>query len=146
MFGTVFRILDEKNRIVLPPAFRNELEGDFYISASLEKILEIRSQTEFDLLAQKIGKANSLDPKLRDFARYFFGNTVKVSVDKQGRFLIPKNLLDLAAIEKKLYLIGVNNKIEIWPEQRYEQFYAKFSDSEVTADLEKELLKTGVEL
>ncbi|MXR44153.1 transcriptional regulator MraZ [Mycoplasma hyopneumoniae] len=146
MFGTVFRILDEKNRIVMPPAFRNELEGDFYISANLEKILEIRSQTEFDLLAQKIGKANLLDPKLRDFARYFFGNTVKVSADKQGRFLIPKNLLDLATISKNLYLIGVNNKIEIWPEQRYEQFYAKFSDSEMTADLEKELLKSGVEL
>ncbi|MBG0730727.1 division/cell wall cluster transcriptional repressor MraZ [Mycoplasma sp. 'Moose RK'] len=146
MFGTIFRVLDEKNRIVMPPAFRNELDGDFYISANLEKILEIRSQAEFDLIAQKIGKANSLDPKLRDFARYFFGNTVKISVDKQGRFLIPKNLLDLAAIEKKLYLIGVNNKIEIWPEQKYDEFYAKFSDSEMTKDLEKELLESGVEL
>ncbi|MCN0157842.1 division/cell wall cluster transcriptional repressor MraZ [Mesomycoplasma ovipneumoniae] len=146
MFGTVFRILDEKNRIVLPPAFRDELDGDFYISANLDKILEIRSQAEFDIIAQKIGKANSLDPRLRDFARYFFGNTVKVSVDKQGRFLIPKNLLDLAAVKKRIYLLGVNNKIEIWPEERYDQFFAKFSDSNVTADLEKELLKSGVEL
>lgn len=146
MFGTVFRILDEKNRIVMPPAFRNELDGDFYISANLEKILEIRSQSEFDLIAQKIGKANSLDPKFRDFARYFFGNTVKITADKLGRFLIPKNLLELASIEKKLYLIGVNNKIEIWPEQKYEEFNAKFSNNEMTESLGKELLESGVEL
>lgn len=146
MFGTILRALDEKNRIVLPPNFREEIGEQFYLSISLEQILEIRSKHNFDALAEKLNQRNSLDKSFRDFTRYFFGNTVKVSLDGQGRFLIPKNLLDLATIEKQLYLVGVGKKIEIWPKHRYEAFNSFFTDKENVAKLEEKLVESGVEL
>ncbi|CAT04988.1 Protein mraZ [Mesomycoplasma conjunctivae] len=146
MFGTSLRILDEKNRIVIPPSFRENLGTEFYISINLDQLLEIRNQAEFDAIIEKITKANSLNKNLRNFARYFLGNSVKVSIDKQGRFLIPKHLLDLAAIDKKLYLVGVGKKIEIWPQQKYEAFNTWFQNKDNIVELEEELINSGVEL
>ncbi|WP_338040472.1 division/cell wall cluster transcriptional repressor MraZ [Methylocucumis oryzae] len=54
-------------------------------------------------------------------------------MDTQGRLLIPEKLRKLAKLDKKLVLIGVGNKFEIWREDVYsagEQAFMAGSDSE----------------
>ena len=41
------------------------------------------------------------------------------SKDKQGRILLPGNLLNYAAIEKEAVVAGVGNRVEIWSSERW---------------------------
>ncbi|MXR06473.1 transcriptional regulator MraZ [Mycoplasma hyorhinis] len=147
MYGTNLRTLDEKNRLAIPSIYRQELGNVFYISLSLDQVLEIRSAEEFDKIKNKISQANSLNKNIRNFARFFFSNTTQVSPDKQGRVLLPKNLIELSAIQnKELILVGVGKKLEIWPKDRFNQLQSQFQDADNIEILEKELLESGVEL
>ena len=43
-----------------------------------------------------------------------------VDIDGSGRFLIPKDLLSFAGLEKEIVLSSSVNMIEIWDKKRYE--------------------------
>ena len=43
-----------------------------------------------------------------------------VNVDASGRFLIPKDLLSFASLDKEIVLSSSVNMIEIWNKERYE--------------------------
>lgn len=91
-------------------------------------------------------KNNSLNKDFREFTRFFFGNTIEATFDKSGRVVIPKNLLLQSAIEKDIYLIGVGEKLEIWPKDRYEKQQEKFQDDDEIEKLQIKLFESGVEL
>lgn len=146
MFGNFFKTLDEKNRIIIPANLREELGEIFFISLGLDKIIEFRSQEEFKRIQEKINQENMINKKVREFARFFFGNTTQVSCDKQGRVLLPKNLLDSTAINKDVYLVGVGKKIELWPAEKYEEITSQYSDEKTIEELEQALAEAGVEL
>ncbi len=50
----------------------------------------------------------------RAFVRFFFSGAHELELDKQGRTLIPQNLLEYGQIQKEIVSIGVSNRIEIW--------------------------------
>ncbi|MBN3534536.1 division/cell wall cluster transcriptional repressor MraZ [Mycoplasma procyoni] len=146
MFGNHLKPIDDKNRITIPAEFRAELGEKFYFSLSLDKVIEIRSESEFERIKQKIQNNNSLNKNLRDFARFFFSNTTEATFDKLGRVVLPKNLLKLTAINSEAYLIGVGSKLEIWPKDRYEEQTNKFMDEDNLEELQEKLFESGVEL
>lgn len=43
-----------------------------------------------------------------------------VSLDKQGRILIPSMLRTAAALEKEVVFVGMMNRVEIWDKERLE--------------------------
>jgi MraZ protein len=42
-------------------------------------------------------------------------------LDGNGRFLLPKNMLTYAQLEKDVMLVGMGNKVEIWNPSLYEK-------------------------
>lgn len=55
------------------------------------------------------------------FLRKFFMETAQLSLDSNNRLLLPKQILDLAQIDKEILLIGAGNKIELWNPQIFNQ-------------------------
>ena len=53
--------------------------------------------------------------------RNFLSGVVTVELDNNGRFLIPKNMLGHAQIEKEVILVGTGNKVEVWNPAIYEK-------------------------
>ena len=55
-----------------------------------------------------------------------------MELDGSGRFLIPKQMLNYAQLEKQVVVVGMGNKVELWnPELYKEQLYDnqnEFSD------------------
>jgi MraZ protein len=48
-----------------------------------------------------------------------FKNKEKISVDQAGRILIKENLREFAALDKKVLIMGMDDRVEIWnPEAR----------------------------
>ena len=53
--------------------------------------------------------------------RFFIAGAIDAEVDKQGRILLPANLLQHAGIEKEAVIAGVGNRAEIWSKAEWEK-------------------------
>jgi MraZ protein len=69
----------------------------------------------------KISGLNEFNEEYRKLQRNFLSGVVTVELDANGRFLIPKNMLTYAQIDKDAILIGMGNKVEIWNPGVYEK-------------------------
>ena len=72
----------------------------------------------------------------RSFNRYMFGSATEVEVDTLGRVLIPDFLTDRAKLKGKVAVIGVQDRVEIWNEEAW-QNYKKVVEKEADQLAEK---------
>lgn len=59
--------------------------------------------------------------EFRKLQRNFLSGVVTVELDGNGRFLLPRNLLTYAQIDKEAILVGMGSKVEIWSPAVYEK-------------------------
>ena len=114
--------VDSKNRIMMPSEFRENLKGDFYITKGPENSLIIYTEEEFVKQSQKLDERINESKKNRAIKRLFFSSTVKMSLDKQGRILLNKNLKYYSGIKDEAMIIGNNATIELWDRERWQAY------------------------
>jgi len=128
--------LDAKGRLVLPARIKNGLPetsgSELVVGLGFEKCLIVYPILEFKKLYAKVAGLSEFNPDYRRLQRNFFrGNTV-VELDNSGRFLIPKQMLNYAQLEKQVVVVGMGNRVELWnPDLYKEQLYDnqnEFSD------------------
>ena len=132
---------DVKGRVFLPAIFRKQLQE------SAEEYLIMRKDTFQSCLVlypesawneqmnQLRDRLNRWDPKHQALFRQFVSDVEIISLDSNGRFLIPKRYIRLANIEQDVRFIGMDNTIEIWAKEIAEK---PFIDPEV---FKKELIE-----
>lgn len=115
---------DAKGRIVLSAAFKKALaEGEdrFVVRKDLFEdclVMYPYSYWEEELVKLR-QKLNPYDREHKQFLRDFFRATAEVSLDSNGRFLIPKRLMEQVDAERDVVLIGVDRYIELWSKEAY---------------------------
>ena len=144
--GQFERSIDSKNRVVLPPSFKNDLGNIFYLTISSGKKLEIRNVQEFENFVDKIDQNNQLDPNIQKSKKFILARTIKVETDKLGRFLIPENFLKAIAIKKTISFVGMGRIIEIWASENLEMQLDELENDSTIDDLAAEMLKKGYKL
>jgi MraZ protein len=134
--------LDTKGRLVLPARIKAQLpseEGnELVIRRGFEPCLIIYPMVEFKKVFSKISGLSEFNEEYRKLQRNFFSGTATVELDANGRFVIPRNMLGYAQLEKDLILIGMGNKVEVWNPSIYEKHLIKDS-SELSKLAEKYL-------
>ncbi|MCX8057840.1 MAG: division/cell wall cluster transcriptional repressor MraZ [Spirochaetes bacterium] len=141
-YGEYFCSLDEKSRIILPSTFRNQDgEGDssnidsgkerWVITRGFEKCLLLYPEGNWEEVIKKFSE-NLLYKNKEDrlFMRFFIFPAKNIELDKQGRFTIPKPLLNYAGIVKDVVLLGAIQKIEIWSLENWEGLF-KYSGDQI---------------
>ena len=117
--------LDAKGRIVLPARIKAQLPDsggqELVIRKGFEPCLIIYPMVEFKKVFSKISGLSEFNEEYRKLQRNFFSGTFTVELDNNGRFLIPKNMLSYAQLEKDCVLVGMGNKVEIWNPSVYEK-------------------------
>lgn len=117
--------LDAKGRLVLPSRIKAQLpEGDgneLVIRRGFEPCLIIYPMVEFKKVFSKISGLSEFNEEYRKLQRNFLSGVVTVELDSSGRFLIPKNMLAFAQIDKDVTLVGLGSKVEIWNPSTYEK-------------------------
>lgn len=117
--------LDSKGRLVLPARIKAQLpengSGELVIRRGFEQCLIIYPMVEFKKVFSKISGLNEFNEEYRKLQRNFLSGVVTVELDNNGRFLIPKNMLAYAHIEKDAVLVGTGTKVEIWNPSVYEK-------------------------
>jgi MraZ protein len=134
--------LDAKGRLVLPARIKAQLpsgEGnELVVRRGFEPCLIIYPMVEFKKVFSKISGLSEFNEEYRKLQRNFFSGTATVELDSNGRFVIPRNMLSYAQLEKDLTLVGMGNKVEVGNPSIYEKHLIKDS-SELSKLAEKYL-------
>ncbi|ABS40950.1 mraZ protein [Clostridium botulinum F str. 230613] len=131
--------LDTKNRIIIPAKFREELGKNFVLTKGLDGCLYVYPKSQWEVLQKKLETLPLTNKNARAFVRFFFSGAHELELDKQGRTLIPQNLLEYGQIQKEIVSIGVSNRIEIWSKEKWEEYNNSNIDYDSIAEQMSEL-------
>ena len=145
--GNIEAKTDAKGRAFLPAIFRKVLQ------AAGEEVLVLRKDVhqrclvlypestwnrKMDALLEKIDEWDDVGQLV---LRQYVSEVEVLTLDGNGRFLIPKRYLQMADIEQAVRFIGVNDAIEIWATEKTTEPF--LSPEEFSAKL-KELMTSGL--
>ena len=126
-YGEYIHSLDRKNRVIIPSRFRETIKEmcieKLYITRGLDECLFVFPESEWKVQENKFKAMSFLKKEVRKFKRLFFSGAVPCVPDKQWRILVPDYLKEYANLSKKIMIVGVSNRIEIWDAKKWEEFY-----------------------
>ena len=121
--------LDKKGRIIMPAKFRENLGDSFIMTFGLEKCLFVYPMEEWEKLSHNLQNLPMGKKDSRAFKRTLASRASINNFDQQGRVIISKYLRDYAEIEKKVVIIGVFERIEIWDFERWTVYARETEES-----------------
>lgn len=127
--GQYQHTLDNKGRVSIPKNFRKQLKEVAILTRGLDNCLFLYPIEEWKRLSEQIQDLPLTAQDARSFSRYLFSGAIEVSCDNLGRIVIPDYLLTHAYLEKKLVIIGVLNRAEIWSDKMWLRFNKKINRS-----------------
>lgn len=127
--GEYHHSIDEKGRLIIPSKFRNELGESFIVTRGLENCLFVYSLIEWEKIVTKLKKLPFTKKDARNFTRFFLSGATVVEFDKQGRININSPLINYANLKKECVVVGVNDRLEIWSKDSWENFFNDNSDN-----------------
>jgi MraZ protein len=137
--GEYQHAVDNKNRMIIPSKFRDSLGEGFVLTKGLDGCLYAYTMEEWKVLEEKLKKLPLTSKDARAFVRFFFSGANEIDIDKQGRALIPQNLMEYAGIKKEIISIGVSTRIEIWGKEKWEDYNSQNIDYDAIAEKMSEL-------
>ncbi len=115
--------LDEKNRFVLPQEMRYGLIEQGVLEASLALglggCIAMYRRSDMEKIVEQFRRKQNVG-KYQKFFTLFFSTLYHTSCDKLGRIVLPPALKKAVGITKEIVIAGVLNRIEIWPQNRFD--------------------------
>jgi MraZ protein len=127
--GEFRHTLDDRSRVAVPARFRTRLGAGATLARWLDGCLGLFPADEWAELATKLRSLPLTNPRAREFARFMSSGAVEVSLDKQGRILVPEYLRQYAGItEGEVVVVGALNRLEIWAPTAWLPYRSKIED------------------
>ena len=110
----------------MPIALKKQLsklinEGFVFKRSVFNHCIEMYPVSEWSKLMNKLNGLNRFNKKNNDFIRRFTAGVKSVEMDNSGRFLISKDLIKYASIDKEIVVSSSVNILEIWNKSTYEK-------------------------
>ena len=131
LIGEYEHSLDAKGRLIMPSKLRESIGEKIIVTKGLDGCLFGFSKLEWTNFEEKLKTLPLTNKNARDFVRFFLSGATECEIDKQGRFLIVANLRQYASMEKDVVIIGVGTRIEIWDEEKWNNYS---SEENISAD------------
>lgn len=144
--GNINAKTDQKGRVFLPAAFRkilmaNGVDGLILRRDVFQQCLVLYPIEVWNELVDSITRqTNPFDRRGRENLRRFVADSENISMDSDGRILIPKRYLQASGIEQEVRFIGMDNTIEIWSRQAAEEL---LNNSDDFANSIEEMMNPG---
>lgn len=137
--------MDAKGRIAVPAKHRDllasECGGRIVMTASTQdKCVLVYPETEWMNILPKIEALPTFNRAALRAQRLLIGYACSLVLDGNGRVLVPPTLRDYAGLEKKLMLVGLGKKLELWSEDAWNATI----DEEDDAALPNEMLSLSL--
>ena len=142
--GEYHHSIDEKGRIIIPVKFREELGDHFIVTRGIENCLFVYSLENWAKITNKLNSLPFTQRDARTFNRFFLSGATEVELDKQGRINLPTPLVQHANLLKDCVVIGTGDRMEIWSEESWDNFFNSTKDS--MSDIAENLFTESVNL
>ena len=120
--GEYHHNIDEKGRLIMPSKFRDALGDSFIVTRGMDSCLFVYPKESWDNLTNELNQLSFTKKDVRAFQRFFLSGATMCEFDKQGRINITTPLADYATLSKECVIIGVNDRIEIWAKEKFDNF------------------------
>ena len=77
-------------------------------------------------------------------SRFIIGQAKDLQLDGNGRILIPQELRDFAALDKRIVLVGRTQRLEIWSEEQWNVEVMKSRESYLEILSERESMSDAL--
>ncbi len=141
--GTIEAKVDQKGRVFLPAQFRKVLQAGNEERLILRKdlfedCLVIYPETVWNRRLDELhGCLSVWNKDSQQLFRRFVRDVEWLSLDGNGRFLIPKRYLKMASIIQNVTFIGLDETIELWAKEKND---ADAGNVELGTELEQIML------
>ncbi len=105
-----------------------EERSHLYLVRGWDRCIALFPPEEWKQFSARFTRSIPASKKARNFIRLFFASVAEVSVDSQGRILLPEHLRELAGIRDKVVVNGVGDYVEIWSAERWAGIQEEDSD------------------
>ena len=130
LLGQYDHTLDDKNRLTLPAKFRKAFAEGVVVTRGLDGCLYAFRREDWDRLVEsRLSTLDPLSPAGRRLQRHFFSGAAEAELDKQGRVMIPTQLIEHAKLRKEIVVAGVNDRLEIWDRAAWRKELAEVEGS-----------------
>lgn len=132
--GNIEAKTDSKGRVFLPATFRKVLQGageeQLVMRKDIhQKCLVLYPESVWNERVDALrARVNEWDDEGKMVLRQYMKEAEVVTLDGNGRFLIPKRYLQMAEIEQTVRFIGLTDTIEIWAAEKAEQPFLSQQD------------------
>lgn len=139
--GEYNHTIDEKGRITIPSKIREQLGHDFIVTRGLDNCLFIYPKEEWENIITKYRNLpNTRDA--RNYMRFLLSGATTNEFDKQGRINIAGPLIKYAELKKDCVIIGVNERLEIWDKEKWDNFIE--INEETMSDIADKLFEINI--
>ena len=124
--GTVDAKVDQKGRVFVPALFRRSLRSEeagrlIMRKDIFENCLVIYPESVWnERLTELHGRLSVWNREQQRMFRQFVADVEWLTLDSNGRILLPKRYLRMAGIEQDVTFIGMDSTIEIWAKDTHE--------------------------
>ena len=119
LIGEYRHNIDEKGRLIIPSKFREDIGNSFIVTKGLDGCLFVYSLVEWEKIVAKLRRLPFTKKDARTFMRFFLASATICEFDKQGRINLVNSLIEYADLKKECVIIGVNDRLEIWSLDKY---------------------------
>ena len=142
LIGEYDLAIDEKGRLQIPSDIRKSIvpdrDGDaLYLVLGLNRRPWLYPENVYEDMVFKQGDDIAPGREQLDFAHANFALAHRISLDSQGRALIPEKTLKRTGVGREITLIGAGNRLEIWPREEW----AKRRDEDLVPRIEEVAIK-----
>jgi len=133
--------VDVKGRMAVPSRYRDLLvavcEGRLVVTANpYERCLNIYPEPQWQEVKAKIESLPNSNKKVRRLQRLVLGNASELEMDGNGRLLLPSTLREYANLDKKVVLVGLGDKAELWSEQSWNDMLDESDDDPMPEEMQ----------
>lgn len=122
LIGEFHHNLDNKNRLMMPAKVLPSLGEEVIVTRGFEKCLMVYPLKKWDDIIAKFSELTITKSDTRKFMRIFLSGATSCKFDSQKRICIPNILKTYASIEKEVVILGLDDHLEIWSEDAYNEF------------------------
>lgn len=128
-YGEYTIAVTEGGRVVIPKKIRENLKGEIFIlTKGFNTCLSGYDKDDWEKRTQELLSISLLDQENIDRKRLIFSGANYIGIDEQGRFVIPKALIESITVLSSITIIGVGDHFEIWETKNWKK-YIKESQS-----------------
>lgn len=130
--------IDSKGRVSVPAQFRlslnnslssKDFSGIIIYESFVNDCIEGCDIDRIKLLSESIDNLDPFSEERDSFATAILGGAIQLSLDSDGRVILPEALLKKAKIKDKAVFVGKGPTFEIWQPEKFATYVTKAKES-----------------